>query len=88
MRDFDSFDKLAEYKTIASLEYILFVEPNEPSVSTWSRTDSGAWSEERIQELESKVDLPKLGIALEMCAIYEGVEFPPAPRLFAVEEPR
>jgi len=87
-RDFDSIRKLEEYKTIASLEYILFVEPNEPSIAIWSRADAGAWSEARVFGVETKVDLAKLGIALEMSAIYQGVEFPPAPRLFAVDEPR
>jgi Uma2 family endonuclease len=87
-RDFDSIRKLEEYKTIVGLEYILFVEPNEPSIAIWSRADAGAWSEARVFGLETKVDLPKLGIALEMRAIYEDVEFPPAPRLFAVDEPR
>jgi len=87
-RDFDSIRKLEEYKTIAGLEYILFVEPNETSIAIWSRADAVAWSEARVFGLETKVDLPKLGIALEMSAIYEGVEFPPAPRLFAVDEPR
>jgi Uma2 family endonuclease len=87
-RDFNSTRKLEEYKTVAGLEYILFVEPNEPSVSFWSRTDAGAWSEAPVFGLESIVALPKLGIALEMRAIYEDVEFPPAPRLFAVDEPR
>jgi Uma2 family endonuclease len=86
-RDFDSTRKLEEYKTIAGLEYILFVEPNEPSIAIWSRA-GGAWSEARINGLEAKVELPKLGIDLAMRAIYEDVEFPPAPRLFAVDEPR
>ena len=86
-RDFDSIRKLEEYKTIAGLEYILFVEPNEPSVAIWSRSD-GAWAEARVIDLEAKVEMPKLGIDLAMRAIYEDVEFPPAPRLFAVDEPR
>src|SRR5271170_7310313 len=86
-RDFDSIRKLEEYKTVAGLEYILIVEPNEPSIAIWSRAD-GVWSEGRINGLEAKVDLPKLGAALEMSAIYKGVEFLPAPCLFAVDEPR
>ena len=86
-RDFDSIRKLEEYKSVAGLEYILFVEPNEPSVAIWSRSDD-AWTEARVTGLEAKVELPKLGIDLAMRAIYEDVEFPPAPRLFAVDEPR
>jgi Uma2 family endonuclease len=86
-RDFDSIRKLEEYKSVAGLEYILFVEPNEPSVTIWSRGDD-AWSEASVTGLDAKVELPKLGIDLAMRAIYEDVEFPLAPRLFAVDEPR
>jgi Uma2 family endonuclease len=86
-RDFNSTRKLEEYKSVAGLEYILFVEPNEPSVVIWSRSDD-AWTEARITGLGAKVELSKLGIDLAMRAIYEDVEFPPAPRLFAVDEPR
>ena len=64
-RDFNSTRKLEEYKTVAGLEYILFVEPNEPSVAIWSRSD-GAWGEARVIDLEAKVELPKLGIDLAM----------------------
>jgi Uma2 family endonuclease len=36
-RDFDTFEKLAEYKQVASLAYIMVVEPNAPEVVVWSR---------------------------------------------------
>jgi len=86
-RDLNSTRKLEEYKSVASLDYILFVEPNEPSVSLWSRSE-GDWAETPISELTGRVDLPKLGASLDMAAIYDGVEFPPAPRLVGDEAPR
>ena len=83
-RDFDSIGKLAEYKTVAGLDYIVFVEPNEPFVSLWSRIE-GEWRETRVTNLDARLELPALAAALEMRAIYEGVEFPAYPRLRASE---
>ena len=86
-RDFNSMRKLEEYKRVPGLDYILFVEPNEPSVSLWSRADSD-WTETPILGLTGRVDLPKIGAALEMGALYDGVEFPPAPGLVGDAAPR
>jgi len=80
-RDFDSFKKLEEYKGVASIDYILLVEPNEALVSAWSRDDNGQWMEQRIRGLDAMIDMPKLNIALRMDAIFEGVRFPVMPRL-------
>jgi Uma2 family endonuclease len=78
-RDFDSIRKLEEYKSVATLDAILFVEPNEPSVAVWSR-DGAEWRESRVTGLDARVEAPTLGVALEMRAIYDGVEFPASPR--------
>src|SRR4051794_31370380 len=78
-RDFDSLKKLAEYQSLAGLDYILFVEPNEPAVALWSRED-GAWRESRVSGLDGRVEAPSLRVSLDMRAIYEGVEFPVSPR--------
>ena len=79
-RDFDSIRKLDEYRSIADLDYILFVEPNEPLVRMWTR-DGAQWRESRQTDLDARVELPKLGAALDMRAVYDGVEFPASPRL-------
>jgi Uma2 family endonuclease len=83
-RDFDSIRKLDEYKTVAGLDYILIVEPNEPLVSLWSRGEEG-WREARVEGLDAMVDLPALGASLDMRAIYDDVEFPINPRLVSIE---
>jgi Uma2 family endonuclease len=80
-RDMDSLHKLEEYKTVDSLAHILFVEPNLPFVSLWSRGVDRNWSEERINDLDASVALPGVEAALKMRAIYAGVEFPPEMRL-------
>ena len=87
-RDFDSIGKLEEYKRVVGLDYILFVEPNEPLVSLWSRGEEGWWLETRIESLEATVDLAKLGASLDMRAVYDDVAFPDNPRLVTFEAPR
>ena len=80
-RDFDSFMKLDEYKCIASLDYILLVEPNTALTFMWSKNENRQWVERRIGGLEAAIEMPKLEITLRMDAIYEGVQFPALPRL-------
>jgi Uma2 family endonuclease len=82
-RDFDSIGKLAEYRSVAGLDYILFVEPNEPLVRTWTR-DGVEWRESRLTDLDATLNLPALAASLPLRTIYEGVEFPVNPRLVAL----
>jgi hypothetical protein len=67
------------------MDYVILIEPNEPVASAWSRDAQGQWSEQRIHGLDAKIDMPGLGIALTMAAIYESVEFPAGPRLVGGE---
>jgi Uma2 family endonuclease len=82
-RDFDSTRKLEEYKSVEGLAYILFVEPNEPSVSVWLRIDDGGWREARVEGLDATVDLSALGASLALTAVYDGVDFPARPTFAA-----
>ena len=87
-RDFDTFGKLEGYKSVATLGYIMFVEPNAPSVALLSRGEGGGWVESRVEGLDAKIDLHAPGAALELRALYEGVEFPNSPRLVTFEPSR
>lgn len=80
-RDFDAFEKLDEYRGVPALRHILLIEPNAPEILLWSRAEDGAWSKTRIDGLDAAVSLPALGLSLAMSDIYEGVGFPPRPRL-------
>ena len=86
-RDFDTFGKLHEYKAIGALEHIVLVEPNEPFALVWSRDEASGWVETRARGLDAKIEMPKLGVTLEMAAVYEGVAFPLRPRRVATEDP-
>ena len=84
-RDFDTFEKLAEYKGLEALDHILFVEPDAPEVAHWTRTADRHWELRIIEGLDAVVDVPTLGVSLKLAEIYEGVAFPPRlrPRVVA-----
>lgn len=88
-RDFDSIEKLAEYKAVESLDYILYVEPNRAEVAVWSRGGDRRWERAVIEDLGASIDLPSLGIALPLAEIYDGVAFtlPPRPAGRAPDAP-
>ena len=80
-RDFDTFAKLAEYKNVASLKRLLFIDPNLPEITSWSRDEAGKWAETVFQGLESTIDMPEIGAKLRLAEAYEDVTFVPNPRL-------
>ena len=85
-RDFDTFEKLAEYKLVATLEYIMVVEPNAPVVAIWSRDQKRSWVRHIIEGLDTAADMPAIGITLPLAEIYDGIEFPDGPRLIRMDE--
>jgi Uma2 family endonuclease len=80
-RDFDTFEKLEEYKAVASLHYLLVIEPNAPEVVMWSRRTDRTWERLLVRGLDQHLDMPDVGVRLALSALYEGIEFPPRPRL-------
>jgi Uma2 family endonuclease len=78
---FDVTVKLAEYQSLRSLNYILFVDTDSPNVHLYSRDDDGLWKDIVLKGLEALVDLGKLNARLELQEIYSGLEFRPKPRL-------
>jgi Uma2 family endonuclease len=87
-RDFDSYDKRAEYEQVDSLDYIMLVDPNVAYVDVWSRGADRGWNHRVAEGLETTVPMPTIGVTLALAEIYEGVEFPPpGPRLVRREEP-
>jgi Uma2 family endonuclease len=78
---FDVTVKLAEYQSLPSLNYILFVDTDSPNVHLYSRDDDGLWKDVVLKGLEALVDLRKLNARLNLQEIYSGLEFRPKPRL-------
>ena len=80
-RSFDAFEKLAEYKQVASRRYILVVEPNAPEVVLWPRGTGEAWLRHVIEGAGREVAMPEIGVVLPFADLYDGVDFPARPRL-------
>ena len=78
---FDVTVKLAEYQSLQSLNYILFVDTDSPNVHFYSRGDDGLWKDAVLKGLQALVDLGKLNARLELQEIYSGLEFRAKPRL-------
>ncbi|WP_294539141.1 hypothetical protein [uncultured Rhodoblastus sp.] len=71
--DLAAFSRWSEHRRTAEVDHIIVVESLEPLVMLWWRDDAGEWVEKSIRALDAKVELPKLGIALRMDAIYKDV---------------
>lgn len=80
-RDFDAFNELGEYKTVASLAVILLIEPNAPEIAVWRRDTDGAWQRRLVAGLSETINLSELGMSLALADVYDGVAFPPRLRL-------
>ncbi len=86
-RDFDAFEKLAEYKGMAGLDHILLIEPNAAEVMLWSREPDRTWRKERVSGRDGRLALTGLRIELALADLYDGVTFPTRPRLVQDETP-
>jgi Uma2 family endonuclease len=83
---FDVTVKLAEHQGVPSLDYILFVDTETPTVHIYRRSDDGLWQDELLKGLDAVVGLEKLRISLPLRVIYEGLEFRPKPKLVQADE--
>jgi Uma2 family endonuclease len=85
-RDVDTIVKLEEYQQLPSVERVLLVEPNAPEVIVWVRGDDRNWRHATMRGLDAEVDMPEIAATLRLKDVYDGVAFPPRPRL-VLEEP-
>ncbi len=74
-RSRDLVDKLPVYRAMPSLEHILIVEQNRPSVEQHSRAGDD-WSQSQYAALADIVTLDSLGASLSLAQIYRGIDFP------------
>lgn len=80
-RDFDTIGKLEEYKLVDTLRRIVVIEPNAPEVIVWVRGADRNWRRDVVRGLDREIDMPEIAVTLPLAEIYDGVEFPPRPRL-------
>ncbi len=68
--------KRLAYKTIPSLRLILYVAQDRPRIDLVRRGPDGRWDDgEPAVGLDAVLELPELGCAIPLSAIYEGVSF-------------
>ena len=74
-RNHDLHNKLPVYRAMPSLEHILIVEQNRPSVVQHSRAGDD-WTQSQHAALADIVSLDSLGASLSLAQIYRGIDFP------------
>src|SRR4051794_29967333 len=77
--------KLAEYQALPSMQYILLVDTEMPTVHLYLRDRDGRWEDRILRGLDAAIELPKLSVLLKLADIYDGLQFRERPRL--VEAP-
>jgi len=74
-QQYDRGVKFDRYKRVESLQEYVLISQDEPRIERFLRLDSGAWEETVVEGLESTVRLESIGIELELCRVYQRVEF-------------
>ncbi|MSP02626.1 MAG: Uma2 family endonuclease [Acetobacteraceae bacterium] len=76
----DRLVKLDEYKTLETLDYIVFADPTRVEVGVWFRDSGGVWRNQTFQQADSVIHMPGLGLSISVAALYERVTLTPRPR--------
>jgi hypothetical protein len=69
---FDLTVKLAEYQDLPSLDFILFVDTESPTVHLYRRDADRRWQDAVLKGLDAVVELEKPKISVPLRDIYEG----------------
>jgi Uma2 family endonuclease len=80
--------KFACYRTLASLQYYLLIEPDMPAIDLYTREANGIWQFSTLTGLDAILTLDRLGIALPLTEIYQAVEFTSETFPLRIEETR
>jgi Uma2 family endonuclease len=78
---FDTTVKVAEYQSLPSMDYILLIDTEMPTVHLYLRDGDGRWEDRIVKGLDGEIDLPKLNVRLKLADIYDGLQFRERPRL-------
>lgn len=76
-RTVDRIRKLEEYKLLRSLRYVLALEPGIIDGILFVRDDHGVWRRRDLTNPDALIEVPEVGIALPLGALYEGVPLDP-----------
>ena len=73
-RLYDLDEKLTAYTQIPTLQYYLILEQHQP-IAILLRRNGSLFERLQLEDIETVIDLPMLGISLSMRDIYERIEF-------------
>jgi hypothetical protein len=65
----------------------MVVRQNPREAMHWSRGENRLWSREIVEGIDSAAALPSIGLTLTLSELYDGVEFPPGPRVLRLRDP-
>lgn len=65
--------KFEAYRSIPSLRHYVLILPDERLVEVFSRRTDGSWADYRTFTDEAAVELPSVGIAIALDAVYDSV---------------
>ncbi len=82
---YDRLSKSRHYRAIESLQELLLVAQDMPSIERCFRATDGSWSIADVYGLDQQLELTSLGVSIPMAEVYRGVTFPPTPPF---EEPK
>ena len=68
---FDVTIKLAEYQGVPSLDYILFVDTENPTIHLYRRGNGGLWLDEVLKGLDAVVELSQIERGKLVCGILD-----------------
>lgn len=75
-RQYDRGEKFRFYRDIPTLQELLLVEQDRIFVEHWLRTSEG-WLLTEAEDLDARINLPGLGLALPLARIYARVDWLP-----------
>jgi Uma2 family endonuclease len=74
-RAFDPTRKLEEYRSVPSLNHIVFVGLDAPEIVHWHREPARHWESEVIEGLAAAVAISDLDLKIPLAVLYAGLEF-------------
>ena len=76
----DLREKLVNYKSVPTIEAIVYVEQEFADVEAHYRLEGDGWSTVRHTEMDEVLELPSIGVTLSLQTIYRRVRLDPRPR--------
>lgn len=69
-RDYDEYDKHAEFRAVPSIRHIVLVDPDRVGAAVWTRGEDG-WTRAEAHDLDATLALPAIGCDLPLAELYE-----------------